>query len=53
MGDTDVEQFFKRLLQANGENLSAHLREKLKEALEPQDEDDSVDEDESGNEEGA
>jgi predicted nucleic acid-binding protein len=53
MGDTDVEQFFKRLLQINGEDLSPHLREKLKEALEPQDEDDSAVEDESGNKEGA
>jgi DNA repair photolyase len=33
MSDTDVEQFFKRLLQEDGKDISPRLRERLEEAL--------------------
>lgn len=44
MNDTDVEQFFRGLLEENGEHLSPRLRERLEEALGVEDDDDEKDE---------
>jgi hypothetical protein len=44
MGDTDIERFFKNILEEHGDNISPRLKERLEELLGVDDDDDDDDE---------